>query len=341
MTISMPRIAELTELELKLINALQIDPRASWTGLGEALGLDPSTAGRAWQGLSGSGRAWVSAYPRTSEAGIPFVAFIEVVCRGGATGHVAEVLAMRPWAATIEHTTGGRDLLVSAVVTTLSALSRLLAGDLDAVDGVVSTRVHVATTVLVEGAGWRLHAVSADAARRLSRRTSPKSPGPTALDPRDAALVHELGLDGRAGFSDMAAATGMGISTVRRRVHRLVDSGAVSLRCEVAQPLSGWPVSAAIWCRVPPARLERVMSGFSGLPEIRLCAAITGGPTNLFLSLWLRTPGDLQRLEVQLGERVPEVEVVDRVLALRHVKRMGHILDRHGRSVAVVPVAAL
>lgn len=46
----------LSEAELELIDALQINPRASWVDLGQATGSDPATAARRWQRLTGSGR---------------------------------------------------------------------------------------------------------------------------------------------------------------------------------------------------------------------------------------------------------------------------------------------
>ncbi|KXO90488.1 hypothetical protein AXK60_23190 [Tsukamurella pseudospumae] len=334
----MQESAELSDLELRLINVLQVDPRVSWSRAGEALGVDPSTVARTWKSLAASGRVWVSAYPRATPAGVPFVAFIEVGCRVGARTAVADALAERPWAATIEHATGGRDLLVSVLASGLSALSGVLSEELEAIDGIRAVRVQLATVVAVEGGGWRLRAVEPDAVRRLAEDRTEVRFHPMRLDEHDVLLVTELGRDARAGYSELAALSGLGISTVRRRVQRLIANGAVSLRCEVAQALSGWPVSAAIWCRVPPAELEAVMSGFAGMPEVRLCAALTGGTANLFVSLWVRSPGELHRLEGQLSAQARGIEVVDRMLALRHIKRMGHLLDAAGRSVGVVPV---
>lgn len=334
----LPACPKLSEAERRLINVLQIHPRVSWASAGAALAVDPTTVSRTWQGLSETGRAWASVSPRSASSETPLIAFIETSCRIGTVDTVSADLAGRPWAATIERTTGGRDLLVSAMVTDLSALAGIMSNEFEAIDGVAGTRVQVATVVNAEGAGWRLHALSADAVRRLSEERPAVEARPIRVDRHDTAVLRELGRDGRAGYSEIASRTGLGLSTVRRRMHRLIATGAVSLRCEVAQPLSGWPVSAALWCRVPPVRLMSVMSGFSGMPEIRLCASVTGGPANLFLSLWLRSPADLQRLEAQIGEHLPDLDVMDRALTLRYVKRMGRILDPRGRAVGVVPV---
>ncbi|WP_176705634.1 Lrp/AsnC family transcriptional regulator [Tsukamurella tyrosinosolvens] len=332
--------AELSESEQGLISVLQVNPRVSWVVAAGALGIDPTTISRIWRGLVESGRAWISAYPRATESGPPLIAFIEISCGAGSVDAVAASVVDRPWAATVERTTGRRDLLVSGMVRDLEALTALLTQELEMIDGVVSTRIQVATVITVEGSGWRLGALSAEAIRRVTDDRPLSYPRSTRIDRRDRVLMDLLGVDGRVGYSEAAAATGLGITTVRRRIQRLISTGAVGLRCEVAQPLSGRPVAATLWCRVAPSDMNQVMSGLSAMPEVRLCASTTGGPTNLLLALWLRSPGDLQRLEEQLSERVSALEVVDRALVLRHYKRMGRLLGDAGRAVGVIPVSA-
>ncbi|MET7782244.1 AsnC family protein [Streptomyces mirabilis] len=51
------------ETDLALVHALQIAPRAPWTAVGQALGIDPMTAARRWARLTGTGCAWVTCYP--------------------------------------------------------------------------------------------------------------------------------------------------------------------------------------------------------------------------------------------------------------------------------------
>ena len=52
--------ARADELDLAIVNCLQLQPRASWTLVGEALDVDPVTVARRWQRLSSAGIAWVS-----------------------------------------------------------------------------------------------------------------------------------------------------------------------------------------------------------------------------------------------------------------------------------------
>ncbi len=45
----------LDELDLALVDALQVNPRASWAALGDVLELAPVTLARRWQRLAESG----------------------------------------------------------------------------------------------------------------------------------------------------------------------------------------------------------------------------------------------------------------------------------------------
>lgn len=136
----------------------------------------------------------------------------------------------------------------------------------------------------------------------------------------------------------LAERTGLSVSTVRRRVESLLAHRQVVVRCEVAQALSGWPVTASLWCRLPPSRLDGIAAQLAALPETRLCAAITGGRPNLLLTLWLRSVAEIQRLEGALADRIPELEILDTAVTLRHVKRLGRILDADGLAAGVVPL---
>ncbi|TGB14234.1 Lrp/AsnC ligand binding domain-containing protein [Streptomyces sp. MZ04] len=73
------------------------------------------------------------------------------------------------------------------------------------------------------------------------------------------------------------------------------------------------------------------------LPETRLCVGVSG-PQNLVATVWVRSLGDVQALEVRLAHALPHLRIVDRAVALRAVKLMGRLLDAGGRAVGFVPI---
>ncbi|MGW0999031.1 AsnC family protein [Streptomyces sp. NPDC002523] len=89
----------VSELDLALVNALQLRPRASWTELAPPLGVTAGTLARRWERLTGEGLAWVSAVPGRE--------FVRPRCRPGSRARIAERLCAFEEAATIELTGPG------------------------------------------------------------------------------------------------------------------------------------------------------------------------------------------------------------------------------------------
>ncbi|MFJ8440171.1 AsnC family protein [Kitasatospora griseola] len=59
----------IDELDLALVDALRVDPRAPWSRLAAPLGVDPATLSRRWARLTADGDAWVTCYPSADRIG--------------------------------------------------------------------------------------------------------------------------------------------------------------------------------------------------------------------------------------------------------------------------------
>ncbi len=329
----------LDELDLAVLNALQISPRAPWARIASVLGIDPVTVARRWDRLATAGHAWIACYPGPAESDQICTAFVEVDCRTGTAECVAYQLARHPQVATIEHTSGGRDLLLTVFTRDTAALSRFLLDSLGSLAGVLSTNAQLVTRIFAEGSRWQLRALDAEQRAALTAKSVVTRPARLRRPSwHDRDLLMALMANGRATYTALAAHLDCSIATIRRRMDALIDTDRLTLRCELARPLTGWPVSATLWARVPAEALDATADLIGSLPETRLCAALTGGASNLLFSVWLRAVSDVQALETQLTRRVRRLTIVDRAIALSHVKRMGHILDTAGRSRTVVPV---
>jgi DNA-binding Lrp family transcriptional regulator len=336
------KLGELDELDRGVVHALQVNPRASWALVGEVLGVDPVTAARRWRRLEQGGLAWVTAYPRLTDARIMVTGVIEVDTEPGAAEDVAHALADDPAVPNVKLTAGGRDVVASVQTRTLDELSRLSGSLFRPIPDVRATRTHVSTGLPTEGSRWRLRSLDAVQTERLEQEATPGptgSPVPARWDALDARLLELLSVDGRMSLRDLSAASDAPLTTVRRRVGSLLASRLL-LRCDLARPLSGWPLSAVYFASVPGQYLEETSRALSQVPEVRSCA-ITAGPHNLVVDVWLRTLHDVHTFEAHLSRRLPRLTVADRSVVLRTVKHMGRLLDRGGRSVGVVPLRHL
>ncbi|MBE1460714.1 DNA-binding Lrp family transcriptional regulator [Nocardiopsis terrae] len=328
----------LDDVDQQLVHALQISPRADWSLIGDVLGIDAVTAARRWQRMSESGSAWVSVAPGTglSGQGKGCLAFVEVDCVSGALLDVARAFTSLPYVVTVEHVTGDRDLLLTVMMEDVGTLSRWVVGYLDTMEGIRSSRTHVAGAVFTEGSRWRLRALDPKQVDRIAQDVPALEPAgePDALDRR---LMVALSVDGRASYTDLARTCGSSPDTVRRRVRRMFASRVVQARCEVSRPLSEWPVAVIVWAQLPPDGITAAAQRISSMREVRSCAGVTGRH-NLMVAAWSRSVEDAQRFEAELVRTAPQLVVGDRSIALWPMKLSGHLLDQHGFRTGMVPV---
>ncbi|WP_410610751.1 Lrp/AsnC family transcriptional regulator [Amycolatopsis sp. lyj-109] len=328
--------AMLAEQDLKLADALQAAPRASWSTLGDALGLSAVTVARRWDALVERGDAWLTAYAGGELIEQLVLAFVTIDCEPGAAFSVAAALAADVHVATVEYVAGPGDLLAHVVAPSVRELGAHVAGRVAAVPGVTRLRTTLSPRIFTEGSRWRVRAISPGQREALAAKPA-RQRAPLRFDAADRALILALGADARASAATLAGSLGVGATTVRRRLDGLLGRGAIRVRCEIARSVSPAPVTVTLWLRVPPDKLETTARSLAMVPEVRMCAALTGA-ANLMLVLWLPSSHDVLAVEARLAAKLPWLEVVDRAVTLRSVKLMGRLLDFAGRGTGRVPL---
>ncbi|WP_344386876.1 Lrp/AsnC family transcriptional regulator [Streptomyces vastus] len=328
----------LSEEDLALIHALQLRPRASWSVLGRALDVDPVTVARRWSRLATRGEAWISLSPGPRMFDQICLAFIEIDCALGSAAAVTGVLNRHPHMLTIERTVSGHDILATVATRDLAAMSRYTLDHLPAITGVTAVRARIVTHMFTEAGRWRIDALAPGQRAQLTAATksAPTGRHVRQVTPADRAVLAHLAQDGRASQQALATALKTSASTVKRRIDQLTGLGLLSFRCDFARPLGGWPVAATFWARVTPANLPDLGPALIRLPETRNCAAISG-PDNLILQANLHSVTDVLRFETHLAAAHPDLDIVERVITMRHEKLLGRLLDHHGRTIGTVP----
>ncbi|MFC8935740.1 Lrp/AsnC family transcriptional regulator [Rhodococcus sp. NPDC059969] len=319
----------LKDEDLRLLNALQIRPRASWSELSRAIGSDPVTLTRRWERLHSQGIAWIAAY-----RGGPIVsatALLEIECAPAQTLRVAEQIAHDPEVLTVDLTTGNRDLFVTLTCTDLDQLSRYVLERTQSLPMITAMRTQIVSSANSDARNWRLRALDADEIAALESTPPAKIRGVRASEEEQSHLFEILSREPRITVSALAAALGVTAARAGALLSHELSTGRLVVRTEIARPYSGWPVYAWYFLRLD-ARKEAIAQRLAHLREARLVAS-TIGSYDIALAVWLRSIDDVQRLEGYLAEQFPGVSVVDRSIVLRTPHHLHRTIDVSGRSM--------
>lgn len=336
----LPESVILGELDLALVNALQLRPRASWVELAGPLGTTATTLARRWERLSKAGLAWVAAAPGREFGRSRCISYVMIRSDPNARSHVVENLAQWPEVATIEVATGGHDINIDVLTRDLRELDRFLTEKVFSAPGVTSVSILLTTSLYLESSRWRLRSLDQGQLNVLNKGTMSLKQANYAidLDELDRSLLDHLVHDGRLSWAELAWLTGASTATARRRVNRLISSGIVTFRCEIAHSLAGWPIQASVLAQAPAVDVDSICRVMATWPECRFVAAVTG-TANIYATFWVHDLGGLQRLEANTSSKLPSLTVVDRMVALSTPKRMGHLCDQEGRRIGIVPIS--
>lgn len=326
--------ADIDELDRQVLHCLQIWPRAPWTLVGEVLGIDPMTAARRWQSLEESGNAWISVAGLGPNDAVS--ASIDVRVKPNRIRALLQVLMGDPSVHTVRSVLGEWSVMLDWRGDDLIALDNYLNGTLAVLPGVRGTRTHIVTGVPLDGSTWRLRALSQDQVAVLRRAAQFEGTPATAHEVHDIdrELFTHVSEDGRATLTSLAKSTNASVATVRRHLEHMLGSKALVLRCDVARPLSGWPIAAHFLCTIEPGRLPETLEALSRIREVRAAMTLIG-PYNLRLNIWLRSLPEITALEGHLAQKVPHLKVGERSITSRMSKHMHVPLDDLGRRKPV------
>lgn len=317
------------EVDLKVINALQVQPRAPWRLVASVVGVDPATAARRWARLTELGAAWIVCYP-PQELGTQLT-LVAASCLTSSAGEVATRLAGDPHTMTLNIQTGGIDLLAEVVTRDMPDLATYLVDWLPTIPGIRTVHAYPVAQAYTEAGRWRLGALDAAAVARLrTPDTNGLAPWGRELTTQERETVAVLRQDPRISARGLGQRIGVSPATAARRLSPLVNAGL--LRCEIARPLSGWGVQATFLADCPAHQIKETARALMMLREVRALASIVG-PQNLFFSVWLRTVADAVAFEGHLTTALPHLHVTTRGIVLRTVKRVGRLLDSAGWSI--------
>ncbi|MDP9989166.1 Lrp/AsnC family transcriptional regulator [Arthrobacter sp. FW306-05-C] len=318
---------ELSEDDLALIQVLQASPRLGWADAAKVLGVHATTLAARWDRLTSNGAAWVTAHL----AGDPkqmLLAYVAVDCEMNLRDSVTAELAAVPEIVTVEESASNRDLMLTVITRSLEEFSAKIITRLKAVEGLTKYQVALCTRLHSSGDDWRLNVLSRAQLATLRTLASPPAPDSTQaaqLPQNHLDLLPFLARDGRATAADIARSLGRHPATVQRQLNRVLASGILSFRCEIAQAYSSFPVTCQWFVNVPAGQHDAAAAQIRTISNVRLSASTTG-PTNFVIIMWLQTLADVMSAELALQQKVPGIDIVESAVMLRTVKRVGWML---------------
>ncbi|GAB3191195.1 AsnC family transcriptional regulator [Nesterenkonia suensis] len=315
----------LDELERRIAEALQVDPRASWRRIARALGEHERLITRRGNALLESRRVVVAGVRHEGLSTL-----VRGICHPGARLTAAEALALRPDSTFTYMLSGAFDVAAEVV-----RRPRSPAYSLDA--SITPGLAHAETLPILRYfrtiRGWRLGALTAAEAHSLTHGpadTFPDGQAPATESAVDCAIVDALTADARMSFDEMARRAGVSESTVRRRLDLLLEQNQLSIRALIEPAEAGLHTEALLWMRVPPHRIEQVGTAIAEDPRARYVAAVAGA-CQLVADLTVRDP---QALYACLTESpwARHVDAVDVSVVVGARKRGGQLLSMPGAT---------
>ncbi|MEV4399898.1 Lrp/AsnC family transcriptional regulator [Nonomuraea sp. NPDC049607] len=310
----------LDAMDHALVHALQIDGRASFRTLAGALDVSEHTVARRYRKLRAHGVLRVVGllngprFGRTSWS-------VRLVCTPDAAGQVAEAIARRDDTVWVRLLSGGTEI-ACGVQSADQDGDALLLKKLPRTPRIVTMSAHATLHLF---AGWRSRvAVLTDEQVERIRPALPYEKE-VSLSAQDHALVRVLAQDGRAGYGELAAATGWSPTTVRRRLGELRSGDALRFDVEIPSQALGYHAEAWLWMKVEPSALASVGRAMAAHPEADVVAATTG-PTNLMAGVTCRDTQDLYRYLTERVAPLHGVRELETAPVIRTLKRVGTLL---------------
>jgi len=271
-------LADLDELDRRIILGLEHDGRASWTTIAETIGSSPATVTRRGQQLIDGNVVRVTVMPQTGSSGRSEMFFLRITCKPGGSLAVAEQLAANPDVRFVSMVTGGYDVMAELVVRGGAETYAAAVHDLQALPGIERWRSDLVLHIHKVGHAWgeQLYHESIGHHEPLPV-SEPHECDPSHFDEMDRRLVDALQSDGRETFTALGRLLGIDATNARRRFERLRADGCVDVVTLVPAAALGFGSETVLMIQAEPGHLEEVATTLAGYSAVRYMAALLDG----------------------------------------------------------------
>jgi DNA-binding Lrp family transcriptional regulator len=329
-------------LDLQIIHALQIRPRAPFARIAAVTGVSEQTVARRYRRLCGEGVIRVIGMVDPWHIGEnDWVVRVQV--RPGSAGRLAEALARRDDVSWVTLSAAGSEVVCIVRSRSREQRDELLLRRLPSTAPVLGISAHaVLHRFAGNGPDWLGYGDLLTDEQITLLGADPAGPPPdeadqaVSLEPGDQPLLDALARDGRSGYAALAAAAGWTESRVTRRLETLQRHGIVYFDLDLAARMLGFTTAAYLWLTVEPARLGELGEELAGHDEVPFAAAVSG-TSNLMVSVICRDTDELYRyISGRIGA-LHGVRQIETSPELRRVKQAGSLMDGPRLAVPAPP----
>jgi len=321
--------------DVRILRALQIDPRIGFAAMASVLGLSEPTVGRRYRRMVRQGVVRVIGVVDPGALG-QSQWMVRLRCRPGGGTALAEALAQRDdvsWVAL-----GGAGSEVTCAVRSRSQEQRddLLGQKLPRAASVIDLEASVVLRKFLGGRGRYWAALSGfltpEQEAALGSGDSPVldapivSQEPIQLSVHDEKLLAALATDGRASLVDLAAAADLTPGRTSRRLQTLLTHQLAYIHVEIAPAALGYQVRSNLWLRVHPAEIKTVGGVLAQLPEVGFVAALSGR-YNLHATVHFRNLDELFDFTSDRVGTLAGVESMEVSPVFRQIKQAGTLVS--------------
>lgn len=280
----------LDPIDRRIVAALQVNGRASWTDIAQLTGTSVTTVARRAQQLLADGLVKVAAAPHPGGGGQADLLIVRIRCAAGSQLPAAQALAAMPEIRFVAVVTGVYDLVAEVLVPKGTSLHSVLLNGLQKIPGIESSVADLELHTYKSTHEWSRHLLGTE--NQLVAPPPVHDCPPAHLDELDERIIGALREDGRASFQSVAGGLGVSESTVRRRFETLYTAGCVQVITLVPAAALGFEAEILFWLSVAPSRLDAVARELAALRGVRYVAA-TLGQESLMCEVILPTHADV------------------------------------------------
>lgn len=309
----------LEGLDLDLVAALQVAPRAGLRLLADVLGVSVSTVSRRLSRLRHERMLRIVGQVPWSVFSDSNPCHVWIATRPGAAAAVARAIARMREARFVAVTTGQADVYCILHPARRQDAAALLVDRVPAIDGVVSAHSELGLRMYASGATWRLQRLSEHQLSRLHTASAPPPAGTGSEAVRDGSgVLALLQDDARITAAEAARVLEISPSTAYRTIQSLLDRGVVVPRVEIEPSLLGYALEVVLSLSASPGAVAETAGALARHPSTRYVSTVAGHSSMIHQGLFHSEDDLAEFLTVDLadlsGIRAFEVSVIARVL---------------------------